>query len=262
MKGTTNLMNSLIAAVVAGGLCLILSACGSVTAHLSPRPTSFVLAFFDVSGTTKAVRNGYLEDANSIVEQLQPGDRFWAEQITDNTLATARIPLQVNLQTFNPITQNYDEYDKKIQERKIQVSLKLQALLQGNTNKSAILDSLLLAQKVFHGSQALVASRRVLVLFSDMLEDSNRYRFDREALTPARIQQIVAREEAEHRVADLKGVVVYVAGATADRSVDPSRIGRVQEFWQAYFKAAGAELADHRYSASLLDFGSPRTREK
>jgi hypothetical protein len=253
----TNMMKAtrrLIAGASAAGLSIVLSGCGGVTAALNPRPTNFVLAFFDVSGTTKAVRNSYLRDANSTIGQLQAGDSLWADQITENTLATSRVPMQVNLPTLNILSQNKDDYDDQLAAMKSQARTDVQALLNGNTSKTAILDSLLLAQKLFHGSCATAASRRVLVLFSDMLEDSNRYRFDRETLTPARIKQIIAREQADHRIADLKGVEVYVAGATADPSGDPAQIGRIQAFWLAYFQAAGAELADAHYSASLLDF--------
>jgi hypothetical protein len=262
MTNMMNLTKRLIAGAVMVALVLSLSACGGATAALKPRPTSFVLAFLDVSGTTKTVRNGYLKDANSVIDQLQAGDSLWADQITENTLATSRVPVQVNLPTFKILSQNQDEYDAQLKARKIQAHSDVQALLNGDTSKTAILDSLRLAQKLFHGSRAATASRRVLVLFSDMLEDSDRYRFDHESLTVARIKQIIAREQADNRIADLKGVVVYVAGATADRSVDPSRIGRVQAFWQAYFLAAGAELADEHYSASLLDFVLPGSKQE
>jgi hypothetical protein len=252
----------IVALAVVALLDIMLSGCHDAAAGMMGRQTSFVLALLDVSGTTNAAREGYLLDFTSIMDQLQSGDSLWADQITENSLATSRVALKLDLPTFDVLSQNRDEYDKQLKTLKKKAHSEVEALMNGKTQKTTILDSLLVAQKVFHSARAVTVSHRVLVVLSDMREDSNRYVFDRENLTAARTKQIIAREQADHRIADLKGVQIYVAGATADRTGDPEQIRRIQAFWQAYFHAAGTELADEHYSASLLDFALPESVRK
>jgi len=253
---------ALIAAVAAVPLITVLSGCGRAAAGISDRQTSFVLALFDVSGTTNAARDSYLSDLSGVMDQLGGGDSLWADQITENSLATSRVALRLELPTFSILGQNRDDYAAQVAALKKKARSQAESLMNGRTQKTTILDALLVAQKVFHGSRAVAASHRILVLFSDMREDSIRYVFDREVLTAARTKQILSREETDHRIADLKGVTVYVAGATADRSGNPEQIRRIQAFWQAYFRAAGTELSDEHYSASLLDFALPASTSK
>ena len=255
MTGTMSLTRRFfVAAAIVSPLGMVLSGCHDAAATMMGRQTSFVLALLDVSGTTKAARDGYIRDLSGIMDQLQSGDSLWADQITENSLATSRLALKLDLPTFDVLSQNRDEYNTQLTALKNKAHSQAEALMNGGTQKTTILDSLLVAQKVFHSSRSASSSHRLLVLMSDMREDSTRYVFDREVLTASRVKQIIARELADHRIADLKGVEIYVAGATADRTGDPEQIRRVQAFWQAYFHAAGTELADEHYSASLLDF--------
>ena len=50
---------------------------------------------------------------------------------------------------------------------------------------------------------------------------------------------------------DLKDVKIYVSGASAknDRKYD-----EIKKFWLAYFKKAGADFDENRYSPKMLDF--------
>jgi hypothetical protein len=221
-----------------------------------------VLALLDVSGTTDAARESYLSDLASILDELEGGDSLWVDQITENSLATSRVALRLELPSFSVLGQNRDDYTAQVAALKKKARSQAESLMNGKTQKTTILDALLVAQKVFHSSRAIAASHRILVLFSDMREDSIRYVFDREVLTATRTQQILTRENKDHRIADLKGVTVYVAGATADRTGNPEQIRRIQAFWQAYFRAAGTELSDEHYSASLLDFALPDSNLK
>jgi len=235
---------------------------GSGCRYLEPyaigTPTSFVFVLVDVSGTTSDARKAYLDDLKNIIEQLQSGDILWADQITGNSLATSRIPLKLDLPPFDFLSNNRDQYDKQVVAQKKKALGEATLLISGDTHRTAILDSILVAQKVFHTPEALRASHRILVLLSDMREDSNRYVFDREKLTTSRTERIIASERVNHGIADLRGVEVYVAGATADPTEDPEQVQQIQAFWQAYFRAAGTVLPDQRYAASLLDFALPR----
>ena len=251
----------LMGALLVAMLLITLIGCGDAGASTAASQPSFVLCLFDASGTTKDERNSYLRDFNSIVDQLQGGDSLWADAITENCLATARIPVRLELPAFSVLTANQDDYDDQIRGLKQKARASAETLTSTQmTPRTAILDSMLLAQKLFRGDRAKTASHRVLVIFSDMREDSERYCFDREILTPSRIRQVVAAEKAGSRIPELGEVTVYVTGATADRKGDPGQIRRIQAFWQAYFRAAGTELPDEHYAASLLSFSLPGER--
>jgi len=215
----------------------------------------FIFSVIDVSGTTTDERSAYASDFTMILDQMQGGDTLWADAITESSLATARIPIRAEFPPYSAFASNEDDYPKQLSTQKAALRAKVeQWITTQKTPRTTILDAMLLAQKVFLGEKARAASRRMLVIFSDMLEDDGQYRFDRMNLSPAVIQQILQREKAAGRVADLRGVTVYVAGATADKKLDRRKIQQVEAFWRAYFLAAGTELKDERYGASLLNF--------
>ena len=236
-------------------LGMVLAGCHEVAASTTRRRPSFVLALLDVSGTTKNARDSYLQGVSTIMDQLQGGDSFWADQITENSLATSRVGLRLDLPAFNVLSMNADDYNTQLTAQKKKAYAEAESLMNGTTKRTTIMDALLVARKVFHSHRAETASHRVLVIFSDMREASARYVFDRENLTAARIKQIIAREQADRRIPNLEHIQIYVAGAAADRSHDPEQIRQIEAFWQSYFHAAGTELPDEHYSASLLDFG-------
>jgi hypothetical protein len=186
---------------------------------------------------------------------MEGGDSLWADAITESSLATARIPIKAEFPPYSAFSSNEDDYPKQLSKQKAALRTKVEQWISTQkTPRTTILDAMLLAQKVLLGDKAMTASRRILVIFCDMLEDDGQYRFDSMNLSPTVIQQIIQREKTAGRVADLRGVTVYVAGATADKKLERRTIQQVEAFWRAYFLAAGTELKDERYGASLLNF--------
>ena len=57
-------------------------------------------------------------------------------------------------------------------------------------------------------------------------------------------------------IPNLAGVRVYVVGAGLVRSSElpAARILDIQDFWQAFFTASGADLPPDRYGAALVRF--------
>src|SRR5713101_7276527 len=102
------------------------------------------------------------------------------------------------------------------------------------SSKTSILDALQLAQRVF---ETYPSERRVLVLFSDMVEESSYYDFTKENLTASRIQAIIVAEKAEHRLPRLGGAHVYVIGASAGfySRMPAEAVRHIQNFWLQYF---------------------------
>src|SRR5207245_9338508 len=108
-----------------------------------------------------------------------------------------------------------------------------------------IFSSLLIAQKLFHDE----ARRKVLVLMSDMIEDTPEYNFEKITWSPSAVEKLVAELEAKALVPKLPGVCVYVAGASAKSAALAENIAR---FWEAYFRRTGADMHPSRYAHVLL----------
>ena len=112
---------------------------------------------------------------------------------------------------------------------------------------------------MLHGTGAVPkATSKRLVMFSDMIEQTDRYDFSKR-LTPERMTEIIEAERSGGRLPHLKGVKVWVAGATAQpkEGVHPDNIFAIQNFWLQYFKATGADLTKDRYAATLLNWTPP-----
>ena len=109
------------------------------------------------------------------------------------------------------------------------------------------MNSLVLAEKIFAGDRR----RRVLILLSDMLEDSEEYNFERIHVTEEFARQVIEDNRRPGQLPDLGGATVYVAGASA-RSA--SKVHEVQRFWLEYSKAANARLIPQNYGPALTNF--------
>jgi len=116
------------------------------------------------------------------------------------------------------------------------------------SNKTRILDALNLSQQLIEQE---VGRRYVIVLLSDMLEDSEAADFERRAPTPALTQAIINRRRAEHLIPDLHRAQLYVVGAKA---ADAARYQAVESFWTRYFHEANAVLPIGAYGRAPIDF--------
>src|SRR2546425_12149266 len=88
-----------------------------------------------------------------------------------------------------------------------------------------IFSSLLIAQKLFHDEPR----RKVLVLMSDMIEDTPEYNFEKIAWSPSAVEKLLVELEAKALIPKLLGVCVYVSGASAKSAALAEDIAR---FWE------------------------------
>jgi len=239
---------------------LVLSGCQGSSSVESSGSRAFTFCLFDLSGTTRTNRSSYSSDFNQVLSGLRGGDTLWVGAITQSSLATGRIPLQLDVPSYSFFSSNDDDYPEQVRSQKNDFESRLDRWVTSqSTPRTTIFDSLLLAQKVFHTDKAQTASHKVLVIFSDMLEDDGTYDFETEEITPEVTRKILEHQSALGRIPDLAGVTIFVAGATANPHTNASRIHQVQRFWQAYFQAAGTPLPDAQYGASLLAFSIPQS---
>jgi hypothetical protein len=116
------------------------------------------------------------------------------------------------------------------------------------TPRTEIINSLNIADKIFHNEKV---RQKILILLSDMIQDSKEYNFDRVKVTNEYTSRIINDQKKENRIPDLKSVKVYVAGANAS---DSEKFRSIEKFWNRYFVATGADFSLHRYGHSLLEF--------
>jgi len=240
---------------------LLHSGCGEKRATQGPRCVIFVL--FDISGSTstKEIRQRYYDDFLKILDQLRGGEVLLGDVITENTMATISYPINQTFPAYNPLTMNpltFRDKMKKAREAVIQQAKKL-LFERPPAPRTDMLNAFQAAEKVFNGEKYQNASYKILVVFSDMIEQTKRYDFIKEKLTEKRIKEIIDKERREGRLADLKGVKVWVAGATAALrgGLPPSKIQEIQNFWLTYFSACGANLTKERYAPTLINFEIP-----
>src|SRR3989442_122169 len=124
--------------------------------------------------------------------------------------------------------------------------------------RTPVLDAVEVTGRIFEGPEMKDIPDRRLVIFSDMIESSERYEFTTIGLSRTAIPQIIEKEKKNKRLADLRGVRVWFAGAVAD--VGPGFAGEllrgIEDFWREYFRVARAELPQPQYGSALLNFSA------
>lgn len=244
-------------------LLMTFIACDKSGDKAAPAVGKAVCVLVDRSSSTsnQEVRQGYIRDFQRVVEKLDSGDVIVADAITDNPLAQSSFPVNDQFEPFQPTSDNdmktrkeREVHQKKIEERRKRVLDKAQVLFTNATSKQTrIFDALKLAERVFSAYQR---PKKALVIFSDMVEESDKRNFNRERLTDAVIERIINEEKQAKHLPDLTGVRVYVigAGASGNQPSTSEQYAGIENFWLRYFKAAGADMTKERYGAALLKF--------
>ena len=234
------------------------SGCSEVVGTTPRRDGKVVMVLFDVSDTTldEATRRAYLKDFRRIVDKVGPGDVVVADLISADPLSTSSFPINEEVPLFDPLSDNKLIYEKRVSGLRKGLLEKAEELLfanRGSVKRTKIIDSLQLAARVF---ETYKRDKKFLVLFSDMVEESDRYNFQRQPLTDASTKDIVQAEKRAGRLPNLAAAKVYVVGAAAGEgpAASSQRFNDIQNFWSAYFEAAGADLPRARYGSSLLTF--------
>ncbi len=218
-----------------------------------------VVVFIDFSASISGgdLSSFRREIEGEILPSLSAGDRLLIAPIHDKTLTDFRPPVEVTLPAkpeFNGFLDNvlkFNRHGKEIDVEVLHLKEKIKAdVAQVFAKRYAapqtdIFSSLLIAQKLFYDE----SRRKVLVLMSDMIEDSPPYDFERISWSPAAIERTLSELDAKGLIPKLAGVCIYVSGASAKSADLAENIGR---FWQAYFRRTGADMDASRYAHVLL----------
>lgn len=227
-----------------------------------------VVAFVDVSTSTGESLTRYREDLQKVVESLGPGDRIVVATINANTLtkfvpsidrtlpaAPAEAPASWSSYMENELKRKKREKEEKeaaasaLEQSKLALDRQLNAFWASATPspRTAVLDSLIVADKLLSTQKG----RRILIFFSDMVESSERFDFEKVALTEQKVSEIVEGDRKAGVLPKLDSVRVYVAGATASSA---SKEKQIESFWAAYFAACGCDFDRTRYAHALINY--------
>ncbi|MBK6915003.1 MAG: hypothetical protein IPH11_15580 [Ignavibacteriales bacterium] len=219
-----------------------------------------VCVLFDLSETTNtpAIRKNYLEKFKLILNSMNSGDAIEAALITEKSLSELDLSINCDFTKIIPFTDtDLAERIAKIQSDSI-ITLRKDSILavadsilfkpNRKISKTEIIGSLQVAERVF---KSFKQPRKILVVFSDMIEDSKDYNFEREILNSNRIRKIIDLEKQKHSLPDFNQVKVFVAGATHE---DSRKYNQIKYFWFEYFKSCNANLEPQNYGAALINF--------
>jgi len=213
-------------------------------------PARVIIILVDMSGSAnQARRTVYKEAFEKIYQNLAQGDRLMVGAITARSYIDFKPTVDVEIPKKS-IWDNRLQFERTLSDSKEKIRRGVNKLLnrKQGTPLTEILNSLNIADTIFHEEKE---RRKILVILSDMIQDSKEYKFDKDKITKDYADAIIRLRRQNNLVPALAGVKVYVAGASA---ADSDRFRSVQAFWTRYFAASGADFSAYRYGHSLIRF--------
>jgi len=238
----------------------------------SRAPSTVVFILVDRSGSannphtdqiyTKFFRGDQGKVYGGILGEIKDDTLLMGDVITENTIKTATYPLNVTFPKYSIWMTGKLKQKREIHAARRNAEQQFRTLLAlPPAPKTDLMNAFQLADQIFNGRKYKSAKYKVLVVFSDMIEQSDSYDFTAERLTDKKIEEIITSERKAGRLPNLRGVDVWCAGATSSSvpgvGVDSRKIREIRKFWLAYFKSAGADLGTDRYSPALVNFALP-----
>ena len=215
----------------------------------SERQPRAIVVLVDMSGSTnQARRTIYREGFEKVYEDLRQGDRLLVGTITGRSYIDFEPVVDEEIPERS-LWVNRIRFERHLTETKVRIRSAVEQLLcqKVGTPRTEILNSLNIADTIFHKEKR----ERILVLFSDMIQDSREYNFARAEVTNNYIDKVIGCRQRHSLIPNLTNVKVYIAGASGP---DSKKFRSVERFWARYFGKTGADFSPHRYGHSLIRF--------
>jgi len=209
-----------------------------------------IIIFVDMSASADQARHTVCKEAfEKIYQKLRQGDRVVVGTITSQSYIDFKPTVDEEIPK-KTVWVNRLQFERAVTDAKEKIRREVNKLLsqKQGTPLTEILESLNIADTIFHGEKE---RQKILVILSDMIQDSKEYKFDKEKITDEYIQRIIKYRQKNDLIPNLAGVKVYVAGAGA---ADSDKFREIQTFWARYFAESGADFSPHRYGHSLINF--------
>lgn len=202
-----------------------------------------IVALVDGSSSRTATEE-YARAWHQFVESARPGDRLVLGRIRGDAVGF-RPEFDETLPERAWLFDNVFIRRRRLFDFQSRAREALTAALALSTlDTTPILDTLTAIQPVFDSA---TQPTRVLILLSDMLEDSTVAKFAAEGGLDA--GKLIAARSRQDAVPNLSGVDVFVVGASARTS---ERLRTVERFWFEYFRACRANLEPSHYGSALF----------
>ena len=208
-----------------------------------------ITVFVDMSGSTNQARRTVYRNAfDKIYANLQQGDRLIVGTITGRSYIDFKPAVDAEIPKQS-IWVNRISFEQNLAKTKKDIKIKVENLLSARrgTPRTEIINSLNIADKIFHSEKR----PKILIILSDMVQDSKEYNFERTKVTDKYIAKIIRERKKQNLIPKLHNVKVYVAGVSAK---DSRKFRSIERFWKHYFITSGADFSLHRYGHSLLEF--------
>jgi hypothetical protein len=254
------------AAVLSAAAVAISAGCGNPISHVgsagvtAKSPQTLALVFVDISKSTYG-KNGlerkrYATYFSQVASGLPEGTLVRGDQIDRNPLSDTSLPIHGFIQKYGGLlgSTNKDDVDAQNAAMRTKLRRQFNRLLSERPFGNSILDSLNIAQDVFASYPNV--KKKYLLIFSDMIETSSRYRFTDANLAASRVKAFITKQRKSGQLPTLQGVQIYVIGAGATQGSDatPQHVQAVKQFWLTYLTASGARLPAYRYGPTLIRF--------
>lgn len=241
----------------AGLICLT-----GCTARSEQPAGKAVVILVDRSLSAGADRELYARAMDRVQQDLQPGDRIIGAWITESSAEDFRDYLDSELPApFPPmgaldIASKYkrdkEQWDVQMAESLAHVRRGIATLMEqpSRSGKSKIFESLRVVGQILASERR---PRKIVILLSDMVEDSETADFEHARLDKAFVEKMVAQQRENGTLPNLQGVTVFAAGV---RGSPVDRAAAIEQFWRGYFEAAGANVGPGAISRALPSFGN------
>jgi hypothetical protein len=214
-----------------------------------PHPRLIVI-LVDMSGSADQARRTVCREAfEKIYRNLRQGDRLVVGTIASQSYIEFKPTVDEEI-PIKTIWDNRLQFERNLTNSREKIRREVNRLLsqRGGSPLTEILDSLNIADAIFHDEKE---RQKVLVILSDMIQDSKEYKFDKDKMTDEYIHKVIRYRRENNLMPNLTGVKVYVAGASA---ADADTFRAVETFWARYFAESGANFSSYRYGHSLINF--------
>jgi hypothetical protein len=203
-----------------------------------------------MSGSADQARRTVCKEAfEKIYQNLRHGDRVVVGIIASRSYIDFKPTVDEEIPK-KTVWDNRLQFERNMTKTKEKIRREVNKLLsqKGGSLLTEILDSLNIVDSIFHGEKE---RQKILVILSDMIQDSKEYNFDKDKITDEYINKVIGYRQENNLMPNLTGVKVYVAGASAD---DSNKFRAVQTFWTRYLTKSGVDFSSHRYGHSLINF--------
>jgi hypothetical protein len=267
-------------------LAELASGCDVVRGQLQDDPPPRTAAYLrvDRTGSTAPVecRLNYYRSMQYLFRHAGPGAIFVGDPITRDSLAATGYVLSGvfpgrDSETTDPIWNDAAGPIVKRLEREARELLQLDEqngvigkarTVAGQPQRgTALLDAFLAPATFFSDGEGRKAGIRQIWIFSDAVEQSDRWDFASENLTHERIQKILEKEKATGNMPSLTGVELHFVGAGAVPyhlledgrvgTLTPLQLRNIRDFWFAWAAATGAKMQPDWYVPALRDWTVP-----